>query len=88
MDCWHEGLDQAKTEAEVAIRARDYLSLWGPSELEPVTQGWRELRVETPEDIRVIRSWLVAGPPSLHELAGYFWHAAERIEFLRGAAPH
>jgi len=86
MDCWHDEIDQASTESEVASRARDYLCLWAPAELEPVTQGWRELRVDTAEDIRVIRSWLVASPPSLHDLAGYFWHAAERIEHLRRSA--
>ena len=93
MDCWHSTLDQAGTEAEVASLAADYLALWAPSELEPLTLGWREVRVETGDDVARLKSWLLDSPgaadPSkeLHDLAGYFWHAAERIERIR-RAPH
>ena len=86
MDCWHRELDEARTESEVARRANDYLALWAPRELEPLTLGWREVRVETADDVRTVKGWLLDSPEELHELAGYFWHAAERIESLRGAA--
>ena len=93
MDCWHRKLDDASTEAEVAREAADYLALWAPSELEPLTLGWREVRVETGDDVARLRSWFLDSPGSsdpstgLHDLAGYFWHAAERIERIR-RAPH
>ena len=93
MDCWHRKLDQASTEAEVASHAADYLALWAPSELEPLTLGWREVRVESGEDIARVKSWLLDSPhvadpnTPLHDLAGYFWHAAERIDRIR-RAPH
>jgi hypothetical protein len=89
MDCWHREIENANTEAEVATLASDYLSLWGPSELEPVTQGWRELRIETAADIDRMKGWITEGPATsataepLRELAGYFWHAAARILEIR-----
>jgi len=89
MNCWHQELEQAHNEDDVARSARDYLTLWSEQELKPVTLGWREMRVETPDDVRLLRTWLVASPEAgdpaadLHELAGYFWHAAERIESFR-----
>jgi len=93
MDCWHRGIEQANTEAEVASRASDYLALWAPRELEPLTLGWREVRVDNARDVETVKTWLLdstaIGDPTaeLHELAGYFWHAAERIEKIR-SAPH
>ncbi len=93
MDCWHRGIEQANTEAEVASRASDYLALWAPCELEPLTLGWREVRVDNARDVETVKTWLLdstaIGDPTaeLHELAGYFWHAAERIEKIR-SAPH
>ena len=91
MDCWHRELDQANTVAEVALRANDYLALWAPRELEPITLGWREVRVENASDVETVKTWLLASPgigdptAELHDLAGYFWHAAERIERIRRA---
>jgi len=91
MNCWHHELEQAHTEDDVARNAREYLALWAPRELEPVTLGWREMRVDSGDDVRLLRTWLIASPEagdphaSLHELAGYFWHAAERIESIRRA---
>ncbi|HUP97709.1 MAG TPA: hypothetical protein VM073_07205 [Usitatibacter sp.] len=93
MDCWHHKLDQANTETEVATQAADYLALWAPSELEPLTLGWREVRVETGEDVARVKKWFLDSPgvadptTHLHDLAGYFWHAAARIETIR-RAPH
>ena len=89
MDCWHREIENATTEAEVASSASDYLSLWAPGELEPLTQGWRELRIENAADIDRMKSWLTEGPATsytaapLRELAGYFWHAAARIVEIR-----
>jgi hypothetical protein len=91
MDCWHRKLDSASTESEVARQAADYLALWAPRELEPLTLGWREVRVESASDVETLKTWLLDSPatsdPStgLHDLAGYFWHASERIERIRGA---
>jgi len=91
MDCWHHEIEEAKTEAEVASRANDYLSLWAPRELEPLTLGWREVRIDNADDVSTVKGWLLdssaAGDPTaeLHDLAGYFWHAAERIERIRRA---
>jgi hypothetical protein len=89
MDCWHEELDRAHTAAEVVRKAGDYLFLWAPQELEPITMGWRPLNIETPADVERIKNWLVEGAASAHsiapnagalrELASYFWHASTRL---------
>jgi len=98
MDCWHHEIDRASTEADVVKNASDYLFLWAPQELAPVTQGWRELRIETAADIERLKSWLIEGLASAHsiapqaaalrELASYFWHAAARINDLRRSPVH
>ncbi len=98
MDCWHQAIDKATTESEVVKGASDYLFLWAPQELAPVTQGWRDLRIETVSDIERLKSWLVEGVASAHsiapqaaelrELASYFWHAAARIREIRRARAH
>jgi hypothetical protein len=82
MDCWHEEIDRATTEADVIRHARDYLWLWAPGELTPVTLGKRELKVESAADIARIKRWLTE-TPQLRELARYFWHAATRIDAIR-----
>lgn len=91
MDCWHHEIDRAATEAEVVQKANDYLLLWAPQELAPITHGWRELRVETAADIERIKRWLAEGlfnasstsAMHLRELAHYFWHANIRIGEIR-----
>ena len=98
MDCWHHEIDRAATEADVVKSASDYLFLWAPQELAPVTQGWRDLRIETAADIERLKSWLIDGLASAHsiapqaaalrELASYFWYAAARIHELRRSCLH
>ncbi|MGZ5073118.1 MAG: hypothetical protein ACXWHB_01895 [Usitatibacter sp.] len=93
MDCWHHEIDHATTEREVVRSAADYLFLWAPQELAPLTLGWRDLRCESAEDVERIKQWLVEGmasthsaspfAPALRELASYFWHAAFKIQELR-----
>jgi hypothetical protein len=103
MDCWHHEIDRAPNEAEVVKGAADYLFLWAPQELAPLSLGWRDLRVEDAADVERMKQWLVEGVASAHsisphaaalrDLASYFWHAAFRIQELRrsrlrlGAAP-
>jgi hypothetical protein len=82
MSCWHDEIDRAITEADVVRSARDYLALWAPGELTPLTLGWRELRIEGASDIARVKGWLTE-TPQLRELASYFWHAAGRIEEIR-----
>jgi hypothetical protein len=84
MSCWHDEIDRSLTEADVVRSARDYLALWAPSELTPLTLGWRELTIGGSADILRVKRWLTE-TPQLHELAGYFWHAAARIEQIRGS---
>jgi hypothetical protein len=98
MDCWHHEIDRAATEADVVKSASDYLFLWAPQELAPVTQGRRDLRIETAADIERLKSWLIEGLASAHsiapqaaalrELASYFWYAAARINDLRRSGLH
>ncbi len=98
MDCWHQEIERAATEADVVKSASDYLFLWAPQELAPVTQGWRDLRIESAADIERLKSWLIEGVASTHsispqagalrELASYFWHAAARINDLRRSHLH
>jgi hypothetical protein len=82
MNCWHDEIDRSITEADVVRSAREYLALWAPSELTPLTLGWRELKIEGPADIARMKRWLTE-TPQLRELASYFWHAAARIEEIR-----
>ena len=98
MDCWHHEIERAATEAEVVKSASDYLFLWAPQELAPVTRGCRDLRIETAADIERLKSGLLEGLASSHsisphaaalrELASYFWHAAARINDIRRSHIH
>jgi hypothetical protein len=93
MDCWHRGIEKSGTEAEVVEGARDFLTLWSPAELQPVTQGWRDLNIESADDIERMKRWLVdefdaeysaaPGAHELRELGSYLWHASARISELR-----
>jgi hypothetical protein len=98
MDCWHLEIERAATESDVVKSASDYLFLWAPQELAPVTLGWRDLRIETTADIERLKNWLIEGLASAHsiapnaaalrELASYFWHAAARINEIRCSRLH
>jgi hypothetical protein len=89
MDCWHREIENATTEAEVADRATDYMTLWAPNEFEPLGRGGRVPRIECAADIDRMKGWITASTAtsataaSLRELAGYFWHAAARIGEIR-----
>jgi hypothetical protein len=96
MDCWHRELERAGTEAEVVRTASEYLALWSPRELAPITLGWREVNIDDASDIERVKRWLVedlrsvavpSGAGHLQELGDYLWHAAARIgEIRRGAS--
>src|SRR5712691_10768709 len=93
MDCWHHEIDKATTEEEVVKCAGDYLALWAPRELEPLALGLVEKSIESAEDVERVKRWLTDNKPSaysnpshaahLRELAGYFWHAASRVDEIR-----
>jgi hypothetical protein len=91
MDCWHREIDRSGTEDEVVRSAQDFLALWSPRELEPLTLGWREVRIESAADIARMKKWLVddwsasaaSGARELRELGDYLWHASVRIEEIR-----
>jgi hypothetical protein len=82
MNCWHDEIDRSLTEDDVVRCAREYLALWAPSELAPLTLGWRELAIENASDVKRLKLWLTE-TSQLRELATYFWHAAARIEEIR-----
>lgn len=96
MNCWHREISRASTEAEVVRTAADYLSLWSPRELAPVTLGWRPMRIESGKDIERIEGWFadgMAGPlsvapgaPLYRELRDYLGHAADRLHEIRRTA--
>ena len=89
MDCWHREIENSGTEAEVVANARDFLALWSPRELAPVTLGWRDIAIENADDIGRVKRWIVedlspaAEAASLSELGDYLWHADHRIRELR-----
>ena len=95
MDCWLHEIERSRTETEVVENARDFLALWSPRELEPITLGWRDLRIETAADIERMKRWTVdelgarlcfaQGARELVALRDYFWRAAERIAEIRQA---
>ena len=96
MDCWHNLIESSRTPSEVVSNATDYLALWSPNELAPITYGWREVRIESEADIVQVKQWLndglagrLSASPSAGELRGledYLWHAAARLGELRPAA--
>jgi len=93
MDCWHRRIDRSRTEAEVVRSAGDFMALWSPRELAPVTRGWREVNIENVDDLERVKKWVVddlggeisALPEAqpLRELGDYLWHAAARIKEIR-----
>ena len=89
MGCWQREIEQAHTEAQIMETARDFLTLWSARELEPLTLGWRDLRIETADDIERLKRWALDDRPltgELDELGDYFWHAAARIDEIRRQA--
>jgi len=93
MDCWHREIDRSGTEADVVRSASDFLALWSPRELEPLTLGWRAVNIEDATDIERLKRRVVeeldvehAIDPEargLRELGDYLWHAAARIGEIR-----
>jgi hypothetical protein len=93
MDCWHRKIDRSQTEAEVVGSAVDFMALWSPRELAPVTRGWRPVSIENADDLERVKKWVVedlGGGVStlpeaqpLRELGDYLWHAAARIREIR-----
>ena len=93
MDCWHRRLEASRTETEVVRSASDFLSLWSPRELSPLTLGWRKVDVESASDVERMKRWLIEDlgvdvslEPDAARLRGlgeYFCHAAHRIEEIR-----
>ena len=95
MDCWHRQIEKSDSEAEVVREASDFLELWSPRELEPLTLGWRDVHIQSAADIERMKKWVVEeldvehslSPETrqLRELGDYLWHAAARIGELRRA---
>lgn len=93
MDCWHRQIERSRTEAEVVRSTGDFMALWSPRELAPVTRGWREVNIENVDDLERVKKWVVddlgsgisALPEAepLRELGDYLWHAAARIKEIR-----
>jgi hypothetical protein len=89
MDCWHREIDKSGTEADVVRNTSEFLALWSPRELAPLTLGWREVRVESADDIQRVKKWIFEDldrtpeMAQLSELGDYFWHAASRIGEIR-----
>ncbi|HEX4781712.1 MAG TPA: hypothetical protein VH301_13205 [Usitatibacter sp.] len=91
MDCWHDEIDNAVSEAELMKGASDFLRLWTPRELAPSSLGLRALRIESSDDIERVKSRLSDAPAQaatrsdfhMRELAGYFSHAATRLAEIR-----
>jgi hypothetical protein len=91
MDCWHDEIDKAASEAELMKGASDFLRLWTPRDMAPVSLGLRAMRIECSDDIERVKSrlsgMLVQSATKSHahvrELAGYFFHAATRLAEIR-----
>ena len=93
MDCWHREIERSQTEEEVVRGAGEFLSLWSPRELAPVTLGWRPARIASAEDLERLKKWVVEdlgigaftrpGAAALRELGDYLWHASARIRAIR-----
>jgi hypothetical protein len=98
MDCWHRELDRATTEDQIVGNAKDYLHLWAPRELAPLTLGRREVRIDSAADLERWKAWLTQRLSStltiernlaeLGQLTDYLWHAADRIGEIRRSHVH
>ena len=89
MDCWHREIERSRTEAEVVGSAADFMALWSPRELAPVTKGWRPVTIKSSDDLERVKKWVIedcscapAAAP-LRELGDYLWHASARIREIR-----
>ena len=93
MDCWQREIARSRTEAEVVRSAVDFMALWSPRELAPVTRGWRPVTIENADDLERVKKWVVedlgGGKPvtrevePLRELGEYLWYASARIREIR-----
>ena len=88
MDCWQREIARSRTEAEVVRNAVDFMALWSPRELAPVTRGWRPVKIENAEDLERVKNWVVedvgAGDSTpLRELGDYLWYASARIRQIQ-----
>ena len=88
MDCWQREIARSRTEAEVLRNAGDFMALWSPRELAPVTRGWRPVKIENAEDLERVKKWVVEDVPvgdgtPLRELGDYLWYASARIRQIR-----
>jgi hypothetical protein len=93
MDCWQREIARSRTEAEVVRTAVDFMALWSPGELAPVTRGWRPVTIENADDLERVKRWVVedlgGGKPTtreaepLRELGEYLWYASARIREIR-----
>jgi hypothetical protein len=97
MDCWHDEIDHALTEAEIVRNAGEYLLLWAPRDLSAQALGLARMRIESSADIERVSARLAPIPAQgdhtcarsahLRELAHYFRHAATRLVELRRIPP-
>ena len=93
MDCWRREIGKSRTEAEVVRNAVDFMALWSPRELAPVTRGWRQVDIHSAEDLERVTKWVVEDLPAeaaaspeaepLRELGEYLWYASARIREIR-----
>lgn len=93
MDCWHREIERSRTEAEVVGSAADFMALWSPEELSPVTRGWRPVTIKSADDLERVKRWVVddlgygvstmPGAAPLRELGDYLWHASARLREIR-----
>jgi hypothetical protein len=91
MDCWHDEIETAETEADIVRNASEYLLLWAPRELHPHELGLYDMRVRSYIDIESVNIHLCdmpehANQAHLREIAAYFEHASKRISALRSDA--
>jgi len=95
MDCWHDELENASSEAEIMKSATDYLRLWVPRRLSPMAIGLEDLKIRSSDDIETVKRKLADTPAyieagsrdgaHMRELTEYFWRASARIGELRSA---
>lgn len=85
MDCWRREIGKSRTEAEVVRNAVEFMALWSPRELAPVTRGWRKVEIQSAEDLERVTRWVVEEPAAepLRELGEYLWYASARIREIR-----
>jgi len=96
-DVWLHLIDDASSEAQVVVTARDYLAMWTPYEMSRIPEACRPGKVSGAEDISDLAFRLTNGHLDFagrfndrllfERIMSFFVHANARLALLRAHGP-